>query len=137
MKILDILIVEDEPSNREIAEVILTNLGHRVTSCDNGQVALDLCLSEQRRFDVILMDVLTPVMDGLTATKLLRSREETKDVAIVCVSAKASGSDEAAGLSAGCDAYLRKPYRRRDLLACLTAVLVKRNVLAPDEKLGE
>lgn len=137
MKILDILIVEDEPSNREIAEVILGNLGHRITSCDNGQAAVDFCLVEHRRFDVILMDVLTPVMDGLKATRILRANEATRNLAIVCVSAKASGSDEAAGLAAGCDAYLRKPYRRRDLLACLNSVLLKRGVLGPSEKLGE
>ena len=137
MKILDVLIVEDEPSNREIAEVILTNLGHRVVSCDSGQAALDICLKEGRRFDLVLMDVLTPVLDGLKATRELRAHDETKEMAIICVSAKASGSDEAAGLQAGCDAYLRKPYRRKDLLSCINEVLARRGILAPGERLGE
>ncbi|MBU6428758.1 MAG: response regulator [Cyanobacteria bacterium REEB65] len=135
MKALEILVVEDEPSNREIAEVILSSLGHRVTTCDNGQRAIELCLQANPPFDMVLMDILTPVMDGLEATRVLRDNPLTHGLPIICVSAKASGSDEAAGIAAGCDAYLKKPYRRRELLACIDDVLVSRGIIAPGESM--
>ena len=129
MKNLHILVVEDEPSNREIAEVILTSHGHRVTCAENGQEALKLCHDEGMRFDAILMDVLMPVMDGLEATRRLRAHPETRDLTIICVSAKASGSDQGAGLSAGCDTYVRKPYKRKELLQALSETLFAKGVI--------
>lgn len=129
MKNLHILVVEDEPSNREIAEVILKSHGHQVTSVANGQEALELCLSEGQRFDAVLMDILMPVLDGLEATRRLRAHDATRDLAIICVSAKASGSDHSAGLEAGCDAYVRKPYKRKELLHALSASLLAKGVI--------
>ncbi|MBM3269270.1 MAG: response regulator [Candidatus Sericytochromatia bacterium] len=120
---LRVLVVEDEPTNREIAEVILTSQGHEVVSCRTGQEALDLLVDKGERFDVILMDVLMPGMDGLEVTRRLRTVDRTRDVPIICVSAKASGSDYAAGLAAGANSYLRKPYRRRELLQAIDDVL--------------
>jgi Response regulators consisting of a CheY-like receiver domain and a winged-helix DNA-binding domain len=129
MKNLHILVVEDEPSNREIAEVILTSHGHRVTCAENGEEALRLCLEEDLSFDAILMDVLMPVMDGLEATRQLRANPKTRDLTIVCVSAKASGSDQGAGLAAGCDTYVRKPYKRKELLQALSETLLAKGVI--------
>lgn len=120
---LRVLVVEDEPTNREIAEVILTSQGHQVTSCRNGQEALDLVLGKGERFDVILMDVLMPGMDGLEVTRRIRAHPPSQDVPVICVSAKASGSDYAAGMASGANAYLRKPYRRRELLQAIDDVL--------------
>jgi CheY-like chemotaxis protein len=120
---LRVLVVEDEPTNREIAEVILTSQGHEVVSCRTGQEALDLLIDKGDKFDVILMDVLMPGMDGLEVTRRLRASASTKDVPVICVSAKASGSDYAAGLAAGANAYLRKPYRRREMLQSIEDVL--------------
>jgi CheY-like chemotaxis protein len=129
MKNLHILVVEDEPSNREIAEVILTSHGHHVTCAENGQEALDLCLEEGRSFDAVLMDVLMPVMDGLEATRRLRAHPKTQDLTIICVSAKASGSDQGAGLTAGCDTYVRKPYKRKELLQALSETLLAKGII--------
>lgn len=129
---LRVLVVEDEPTNREIAEVILTSQGHQVTSCRNGQEALDLVLGKAERFDVILMDVLMPGMDGLEVTRRIREDPVMKDVPVICVSAKASGSDYAAGIAAGANAYLRKPYRRRELLQAIDEVLKRAPGGAPE-----
>lgn len=129
MKNLHILVVEDEPSNREIAEVILTSHGHQVTCAENGQEALKLCHDEGMRFDAVLMDVLMPVMDGLEATRRLRAHPETRDLTIICVSAKASGSDQGAGLTAGCDTYVRKPYKRKELLQALSETLLAKGII--------
>ncbi len=129
MKNLHILVVEDEPSNREIAEVILTSHGHQVTCAANGQEALQLCIDEGKTFDAVLMDVLMPVKDGLEATRRLRAHPQTQDLTIICVSAKASGSDQGAGLNAGCDTYVRKPYKRKELLQALSETLLAKGVI--------
>lgn len=136
MKRLNVLVVEDEPSNREIAQVILGSFGHRVETVENGQEALDLLITRGERFDVVLMDILMPVLDGLETTRRLRANPSTKDVPIICVSAKASGSDRGAGLEAGCDYYLNKPYRRKDLLRAITETLTKSGALQPGESVG-
>lgn len=129
MKSLHILVVEDEPSNREIAEVILTSHGHTVTCAENGQEALDLCIDQGKHFDAVLMDILMPVLDGLEATRRLRANPKTQDLVIICVSAKASGTDQGAGFEAGCDAYVRKPYKRKELLQALSETLIARGVI--------
>lgn len=133
MKKLKVLVVEDEPMNREIAEIILTSEGHEVAIAENGQEALDMAARQD--YDVVLMDVLMPVMDGLEATRKLRDDAKTKDLPIICVSAKASGSDRGAGFEAGCDWYLNKPYKRKDLMAAVKETLVKKGVLQPEEKI--
>ena len=120
---LNVLVVEDEPTNREIAEVILSSQGHHVTSCRTGQEALDLVVGHGERYDVILMDVLMPGMDGLEVTRRIRQDPDSRDIPVICVSAKASGTDYAAGMASGANAYLRKPYRRRELLQAIDDVL--------------
>jgi CheY-like chemotaxis protein len=119
MAALRILVVDDEPANREVAGVILSKLGHEVVLLENGAEALERCIEQGERFDLILMDILMPVLDGLEATRRLRAHNPTKDLPIVCVSARASGSDKEAGMAAGCDYYLTKPYRRQDLIQAL------------------
>jgi two-component system cell cycle response regulator DivK len=135
-KQLRVLIVEDEPTNREVAAGILGSLGHDVVSVTNGQEAIDLIDSGVNGFDIVLMDVLMPVMDGFSATRQLRERETTREVPIVCVSAKSSGADERSGLSAGCDYYLPKPYRARQLLSVMTTVLQERGILGANETIS-
>lgn len=113
---LRVLVVEDEPANREIAQVILELEGHDVTCVTNGKEAIDLCIDEGSRFDLIVMDILMPVMTGIEATRRLKAHPDWQGVPIVCVSAKASGSDEQMGRAAGCDLYLTKPYDRKGML---------------------
>lgn len=135
MKSLRVLVVEDEPLNREIAEIILTSHGHEVVAVENGQQAIDLCLTQGESFDVILMDVLMPVLDGLEATRRLKADARTRETPIICVSAKASGTDRGAGLAAGCDTYLNKPYKRKDLMDTIQRTLVDHGVIGAEESL--
>lgn len=123
---LNILVVDDEPTNREVAEVILVGEGHAVTCAENGQEALDLV--ERQRFDLVLMDILMPVMSGLEAIQRLRANAETRQLPIMCVSAKASGSNEKQGFEAGCDYYLKKPYKRKELLEALQTLLAEKGI---------
>jgi CheY-like chemotaxis protein len=132
-KTLRVLIVEDEPTNREVAEGILSSLGHEVVAVCDGQQAIDLVRGGDDSFDLVLMDVLMPVMDGFSATRHLREHAATKELPIICVSAKSSGTDERSGLAAGCDYYLSKPYRARQLLQVIARVLEERGILSPGD----
>lgn len=135
-KSLHVLVVEDEETNREVAEGILASLGHVVVSVTNGREALDLVESGENGFDLVLMDVLMPVMDGFETTRRFRRLPHMRDVPIICVSAKSGDTDEASGLQAGCDFYLSKPYRARQLLNVITEVLQHRGLLAPGETIA-
>ncbi len=105
---LSVLVVEDHPVNRMIIEAWLSASGHQSTSAENGQIALELAAT--RRFDLIVMDVNMPVMDGLTATRALREGVNmNRETPIVVLSASARSEDHEAGLEAGADAYLNKP----------------------------
>ncbi|MBN8551751.1 MAG: response regulator [Caulobacterales bacterium] len=120
---LKVLVVEDHPVNRMIVEAWMASAGHITVLAENGQLALDACAVEA--FDLILMDVNMPVMDGLTATRALRSQSGPNQSApVVVLSASARTEDHEAGLLAGADAYLNKPIDFRalsDLLVRCTA----------------
>ena len=105
---LNVLVVEDHPVNRMILEAWLGSAGHASVSAENGQFAIEM--ARDQAFDLIIMDVNMPVMDGLTATRAIRAGEgANRETPIVVLSASARSEDHAAGLDAGADAYLNKP----------------------------
>lgn len=104
---LNVLVVEDHPVNRMILEAWLGSSGHSTASAENGQIAVDM--SAQQQFDLIIMDVNMPVMDGLSATRLIRARGLNAETPIAVLSASARHEDHEAGMQAGADAYLNKP----------------------------
>jgi two-component system, sensor histidine kinase len=105
---LHVLIVEDHPVNRMILEAWMGSAGHASSTAENGQIAVEMAGSE--RFDLIVMDVNMPVMDGLTATRAIRDMAcPNTETPIVVLSASARREDHQAGLDAGADAYLNKP----------------------------
>jgi len=109
-----VLVVEDHPVNRMIIEAWMGSAGHTTVTAEHGQAALEICATEA--FDLILMDVNMPVMDGLTATRALRQGGGPNEQApIVVLSASARIEDHEAGLAAGADAYLNKPIDFREL----------------------
>ena len=112
-----ILLVEDNAVNRTIATKLLEKRGHVVIAVENGALAVDVTASE--RFDLVLMDVQMPVMDGLTATAHIRTREHTTGVhlPIIAVTAHAMDQDRQRCLAAGMDDHLPKPIRSADLFA--------------------
>ncbi|MBU3972696.1 MAG: response regulator, partial [Alphaproteobacteria bacterium] len=105
---LSVLVVEDHPVNRMILEAWMGSAGHTSATAENGQIAIEA--AGEQRFDLIIMDVNMPVMDGLTATRAIRAGAgPNQDTPIVVLSASARSEDHAAGLDAGADAYLNKP----------------------------
>lgn len=105
---LRVLLVEDALVHQKLATNLLQRQGHSVTVSTNGKEAVDLL--ESQRFDLVLMDVDMPVMDGLAATSAIRDRESKHGghTAIVAVTSS-SGPEEC--LAAGMDAYIAKPLR--------------------------
>lgn len=115
-----ILCVDDHPVNRRVIELILATVEASVTMAEDGQQALDAFSAG--RFDVILMDLQMPVMDGLTAIREIRAREMAAGLprtAIIAVTANGMPSDVAASAAAGADAHLTKPISPPALLAAL------------------
>ena len=105
---LSVLVVEDHPVNRMILEAWMSSAGHTSSTAENGQIALEMATGQ--RFDLIIMDVNMPVMDGLTATRGIRAGDGANaETPIVVLSASARTEDHEAGLEAGADAYLNKP----------------------------
>ncbi len=125
---LKVLVVEDHPVNRMILEAWMSSAGHSTVTAENGQLALDICAVEA--FDLILMDVNMPVMDGLSATRILRQAPgPNQDVPLVVLSASARTEDHEAGLAAGADAYLNKPIDFRALGQVLERSVAGREAL--------
>ncbi len=118
---LDLLLVEDNAINQKLAIALLERWGHRVTVAENGQVALDWV--SKHTFDVILMDMMMPVMDGLEATRHIRAKETAGSrIPIVAMTANAMESDRERCLEAGMDDYISKPIKAQELLALLQNV---------------
>ena len=112
IKGLHILLAEDNELNMEIAEFLLQNEGADVTKAWNGQEAVELFRkSEPGEFDVILMDIMMPVMNGYEATKMIRSldREDAKEVPIIAMTANAFTEDRIRAKEAGMDEHIVKP----------------------------
>ncbi len=115
---LNVLVVEDHPVNRKLLETWLQAMDHRCVTAADGQKGLEAARAE--RFDLILMDVNMPVMDGLAAVRALRA--EGARYPIVMLSASAAATDEAAGIEAGADGYLSKPLDFAVLQNLLTQI---------------
>ncbi|NLB05633.1 MAG: response regulator, partial [Desulfobulbaceae bacterium] len=109
-----VLLAEDNPVNRRLAETLLTRAGCTVTTATTGRQAVDLFVGSPEGFDLILMDVQMPEMDGLAATAELRARGCTT-VPIVAMTAGALQGDRERCLAAGMNDYLAKPVRRENL----------------------
>ena len=119
---VNILLADDNTLNLEIAEYILTEAGAVVTKAENGKDALELFENApENSFDIILMDVMMPEMDGLTATRCIRSlnRPDAERIPIFAVTASISSGDIEKIKAAGMTAYLPKPLVWEELIAVL------------------
>jgi len=109
-----ILLAEDEPTNQYVFRAILESGGYEVQIVDNGQAAL--AEGARRRPDIILLDMMMPVMDGYETARRMIQDARLDGVPILALTAKAMKGDAEKTLEAGCDDYMSKPIRRRELL---------------------
>jgi CheY-like chemotaxis protein len=122
-----ILVVEDGPDNQRLVRHILERAGCEVEVGENGQIGVELALAACARdepFDVILMDVQMPVLDGYEATRRLRAQGYAKP--IIALTAHALPAERQRCMAAGCDDFATKPIDRFKLLSMLSAILHKR-----------
>jgi signal transduction histidine kinase/CheY-like chemotaxis protein len=126
---LRILLAEDNVVSRELVTALLRHPGHEVELANNGREAVELY--EPGRYDLILMDVQMPEMDGLEATARIRAKELAAGVhtPVVALTAHAMSGDRDRCLAAGMDDYLSKPVRAGELLALITGVAAKRGAV--------
>ena len=119
MRPLNVLLAEDGLANQKLAVGLLKRWGHTVTVVQDGSEAVKAW--EKNPFDVILMDVQMPVMDGLEATQSIRSKEAGTDhhILIIAVTAHAMSGDREKCLEAGMDGYVTKPFKKQALYEAL------------------
>jgi two-component system cell cycle response regulator DivK len=116
-----ILHVEDNPANRMIVRDLLEFEGYQVVEISNGEEAL--AAAERERPDLILMDIQLPRISGLEASRRIKAREDLRRIPIIAVTSFALSGDDQRAAAAGCDAYIAKPYRPRDLLQLIKSLL--------------
>ncbi len=128
-KKIHLLVVEDEESFIDALEIGLDREGFKVTIARNGQEALDKF--EEGKFDAILLDLMLPKVSGLDVCRTIRAKS---DIPIIIVSAKSEEVDMVLMLEIGADDYVTKPYRLRELVARIRAVLRRRETYTPSEE---
>ena len=116
-----ILIIENEVSNRILIERVLSTRGYRCISASNGQEAL--LILDHENVDLILTDLSMPVLDGYRTTQLIRERPTMASVPIVAVTAYALNDENEAAMQIGCNEYLTKPFKPRQLLEVVDRLL--------------
>ncbi len=114
---LKILLAEDNMINQRVALVNLHNMGHKVDVANNGKEAVELF--KKNLYDIVLMDIMMPVMDGIESTRLIKIIQDDqtikKGVPIIAMTANALKGDREKFLSQGMDAYISKPFRPDEL----------------------
>lgn len=131
-KATKILVVDDEQDILELIRHTLNKEGYEVHVAANGQQAVEKALKIKP--DLILMDVMMPVMDGMEACRQLKENPETSDLAIIFLTARSEEFAELAGFEAGADDYIAKPIRGRVLLSRIRAILRRNSSISVEEE---
>jgi len=116
-----ILIVEDNPKDRDMLSRRLTKRGYEIVLAEDGQEGIDVTMSEMP--DLILLDMSLPVIDGWGVAKRLKGVDATRDIPIIALTAHALAGDREKSLEAGCDEYATKPVRLPELLEKIEMLL--------------
>ncbi len=116
-----ILVVEDEPSVRQVLRAQLELAGYQVTTADNGRDGYNLATQVQP--DLAILDVMMPEMDGFEVCRALRRSQHTCNIPIIMLTARNHSSDKVRGLEEGANDYLEKPFVRQELLARVRGLL--------------
>lgn len=115
-----ILVVEDNPTNMTLTVFILESAGHYVLQAENAAIAMQMALEEQP--DLIFMDIQLPDIDGLEATRQLKTDPVTRNIPIYALTAFAMKGDKERISASGCDGYISKPFSHKELLDVVQAV---------------
>jgi two-component system cell cycle response regulator DivK len=118
-----VLVVEDNPANMKLTTLFLRSAGYSVLGAVDAETGLRLAREQQP--GLILMDIQLPGMDGLAATAILKHDPATAQTPVVAVSALAMKADRERSQSAGCDAYIVKPLRYKELYAAMERLVVE------------
>jgi len=116
-----ILVTDDVESNRQVMQEMLSKLGLKVMSAENGQIAIDLV--RENKADLILMDIRMPVLNGIEATLKLKGNQKTKNIPVVALTASSSNADKERIMKNGFDEYLTKPFKVNDLIKVFSKFL--------------
>jgi len=130
-----VLVVEDEASIRELVCLHLQLAGHQCRALPDGREALEVASKD--RFDLIVLDLMLPHLDGITVCRAIRRGGPNRDTPILMLTARSDESDKVLGLESGADDYLTKPFGVRELVARAAALLRRpraSDVAAPDDK---
>ena len=115
-----ILVIEDEKDIRELLQLYLERERYDVRIAKDGETGLRK--ASQERFDLVLLDLMLPQLDGLEICRNLRSRPQTADLPIIMITAKADEADRIVGLEIGADDYITKPFSPREVMARIKAI---------------
>jgi two-component system phosphate regulon response regulator PhoB len=126
-----ILIVDDEEDILELVRFHLAREGYQLTLAATGEEALKK--AKRETFDLVVLDLMLPGLDGLEVAKALKADARTKSVPIVMLTAKGEDADVVSGLEIGADDYITKPFSPRVLTARVKAVLRRRSTATPDD----
>ncbi len=116
-----VLVVEDNQANMKLAVLLLGNAGHEALCAADAEAGL--ALARSARPDLILMDIQLPGMDGLAATAQLKGDPATASIPVIALTAMAMKADREKSEMAGCDAFIAKPLRYRELYAAIDKLL--------------
>lgn len=118
---MKVLIIEDSPTNMKLAYNVMNKSGYDVLQASDADTGLVLARRELP--DLILMDIQLPGLDGITATKILKADARTYQIPIIAVTSLAMKGDEREIIEAGCDGYISKPIRYKELLEMAKSLL--------------
>ena len=122
-----ILIVEDDQDLRQTLQMHLELLGYDSILAENGKEAVDLATSQVP--DLILMDLIMPVMDGLQATRLIREHPNTQSTPIIAMTARVTSENKIECLQSGCDGHIAKPFTSKQLASIIEKLLKQKGSL--------
>jgi len=130
-----ILIIEDEKDIRDLLEHYLKREGYVVQSAGDGEVGLQKIRRE--RFDLLILDLMLPQMDGLEICRSVRANPQTAALPIIILTAKAEEADRVVGLEMGADDYVTKPFSPREIVARVKALFRRLEKPQPSEERSE
>jgi CheY-like chemotaxis protein len=122
---LKILIVDDSEDNQRLARLYLRKAGHETEIAENGKIAVEKFVSGD--YDLVLMDIRMPVMDGYEAMRTVREWERKKGRSSVPIIVVTAHGDRLTSLAAGCSGYLMRPFSRKQLLDAIDECLAVRS----------